>query len=322
MGGEDLRYALNRSKENWDSNNVLPLEPVRDLRMDEVCNAAQPREAADPNIQAQLDLLTQLVRDLTTSKLTDIEIERQRGYPFLERINQLHIPVKFKMPTWNMYTGREDPVSHIHNFELQTDIQGVRDDSRCRIFPPTLSKTAQQWFFKLQPGSIMPWDGFFRILYSQFSSAMPLPAEPNDLVAIKQGNNEPLKEYIQHFMRKQVLGTPPNPVEGSKNGGKNDKRDNRARGNSHQNDNKKPKTTEQPKLQEYVPKFTTYTILMESRADVFNVTEAVVPYKRPPPLRKDASRRDINKFFRFHNDYSHEINECNHLKEEIQFLIR
>ncbi|XP_062089647.1 uncharacterized protein LOC133796183 [Humulus lupulus] len=30
----------------------------------------------------------------------------------------------------------------------------------------------------------------------------------------------------------------------------------------------------------------------------------------------------MNKFFQFHNDYGHETNECNHLKEEIEFLIR
>ena len=134
--------------------------------MDEVCNAAQPQAAADPNIQAQLDLLTRLVRDLTAPKLTDIEMERQRGSPFSDRINQLPIPVKFKMPTWKMYTGLEDPVSHVHHFELQTDLQGVWDDVRCRIFLATLSEITQQWFFKLQPGSITSWDGFLRALYS------------------------------------------------------------------------------------------------------------------------------------------------------------
>ncbi|XP_062075902.1 uncharacterized protein LOC133780035 [Humulus lupulus] len=221
-----------------------------------------------------------------------------------------------------MYTGQEDPVSHVHNFELQTDLQGVQDDARCRIFPATLSETAQQWFFKLQSGSITSWDSFVRIFYSQFSSAMPLPTKPNDLVDIKQRDNEPLKDYIQRFMQeatrvkslsddgkliaiisrvksarttqefldraeefikleeverkvdnptqetaeqeKTKAGNTTNLTEGSKNGGKNDKRGNRAGGDSNQNNNKKPKTTKPPKWREYVPKFATYTILMES----------------------------------------------------------
>ncbi|XP_062073476.1 uncharacterized protein LOC133777749 [Humulus lupulus] len=39
-------------------------------------------------------------------------------------------------------------------------------------------------------------------------------------------------------------------------------------------------------------------------------------------MRKDVNRWDITKFCRFHNDYGHETNECNHLKEEIELLIR
>ncbi|XP_062075472.1 uncharacterized protein LOC133779535 [Humulus lupulus] len=297
--------------------------------MDGVRNAAHPKATADPDIQAQLDLLTQL---------------------------------------------------------------GVRDDARCKIFPATLSETAQRWFFKLQPGSITSWDNFVHIFYSQFSSAMPLPAEPNDLVDINQRDNEPLKDYIQCFMQeatkvkslsddgnlidinsgvkvkslfwsslkrksahttqeflniaeefikleeaerkvnnptqavfekeKTSVGNNTNPVEGSKNGGKNGKRSKGAGSSGNQNDNKKPKTSEHPNPREYVPKFTTYTILLESRADVFNATQVVVPYKRPPPIRKDVNRRDMTKFYQFHNDYGHETNECNHLKEEIEFLIR
>ncbi|XP_060973885.1 uncharacterized protein LOC133039098 [Cannabis sativa] len=39
-------------------------------------------------------------------------------------------------------------------------------------------------------------------------------------------------------------------------------------------------------------------------------------------MRKDISKRDMNKFCRFHNDYGHDTDECNNLKEEIEFLIR
>ncbi|XP_062075504.1 uncharacterized protein LOC133779571 [Humulus lupulus] len=296
------------------------------------------------------------------------------------------------MPTWKMYTGLEDPVSHVHNFELQNDLQGVRDDARCKIFLDTLSEIAQQWFFKLQPWSITSWDGFVRTFYSLFSSAMPLPAELNDLVDIKQKDNEPLKDYIQCFMREATrvkslsddgkliainlgvkvkslfwsslkrkyarttqefldrteefirleeaerkvdnltqaateqgkidAGNTINLAEGGKNEAKNGKHSNGTRSSGNQNDDKKPNTVEQPKPREYAHKFTTYSILLETQACVFNATQFVVLYRRPPPMRKDVNRRDMAKLYRFHNDYGHETNECNHLKEEIVFLIR
>ncbi|XP_062106570.1 uncharacterized protein LOC133817931 [Humulus lupulus] len=234
-----------------------------------------------------------------------------------------------------MYTGLEDPVTHVHHFELQIDLQGVRDDARCRIFPATLSKISQQWFFKLPPRSITSWDGFVRTFYSQFSSAMPLPAEPNDLVDIKQKDNYPLKEYIQRFMREATkvktlsdddkliainsgikakslfwsslkrkvarttqefldqtkefiklkeakrkvdkptqsvteqwkidVGNTSIPAEGAKNGAKNGKHNNENGNSGNLNDNKKPKTAEQSKPWEYVPNFTTCSILLETR---------------------------------------------------------
>ncbi|XP_062075507.1 uncharacterized protein LOC133779575 [Humulus lupulus] len=230
------------------------------------------------------------------------------------------------------------------------------------------------------------------MFYSQFSSATPLPAEPNDIVDIKKKDNEPLKEYIQRFMweatrvkslsddskliainsgirvkslywislkRKAARTTQvfldrteefikleeaewkvDNPTQAvteqgkhkswkyhqscrrSKEWSKNGKCSNGNGSSGNQDNNKKPKTAKQHKPREYVPKFTTYSILLETRADVFNATHAVVPYKRPPPMRKNVNRQDMIKFCRFHNDYGHKTNECNHLKEEIEFIIR
>ncbi|XP_062100845.1 uncharacterized protein LOC133806771 [Humulus lupulus] len=105
------------------------------------------------------------------------------------------------MTTWKMYTGRDDPISHVNNFEIQMDLQGVRDDVHCRIFPATLSDIAQQWFFQLEPGTITFWDTFVRLFYSQFFVACIPPAKLIDLVDIKQGPNEPLKDYVLRFIQ-------------------------------------------------------------------------------------------------------------------------
>ncbi|XP_062080496.1 uncharacterized protein LOC133785261 [Humulus lupulus] len=128
-------------------------------------------------------------------------MERRKRSPFSDQINALIVPPKFKMPTWKVYTGREDPVSHVNNFEIQTDLQGVRDDVRCRIFPTTLSNFSQQWFFKLEPGTITSWDTMVRFFYSQLFAARIPSTELNDLVDIKQGPDEPLKDYVQKFVQ-------------------------------------------------------------------------------------------------------------------------
>ncbi|XP_062114432.1 uncharacterized protein LOC133825519 [Humulus lupulus] len=142
-----------------------------------------------------------MVWELIAPKLTDVNFERRKGSPFSDQTDALTIPSKFKMPTWKIYTGKEDPMSHMNNFEIQTDLQGVRDDVCCRIISATLDDSAQEWFFKLEHGTINSWDAFVRLFYSQFFTARILLAELNDLVDIKQVPNEPLKDYVQHFMQ-------------------------------------------------------------------------------------------------------------------------
>lgn len=42
----------------------------------------------------------------------------------------------------------------------------------------------------------------------------------------------------------------------------------------------------------------------------------------PPPIRREKGKMDMNKYCHFHVDYGHEINQCNYLKDEIEFLLR
>ena len=85
-----------------------------------------------------------------------------------------------------------------------------------------------------------------------------------------------------------------------------------------------PSTSENKRAKgnRYEPRFTNYTALVESRGEVYQATSSSVPYKKPGPIRKDISKRDTTKFCRYHNDYGHDTNECNQLKDEIEFLIR
>ncbi|XP_062094068.1 uncharacterized protein LOC133800112 [Humulus lupulus] len=81
------------------------------------------------------------------------------------------------------------------------DTQKVFEDARCRIFPATLSNAAQKWYFKFPPASIISWEMFVKEFYGQFYAGQIHPTEANKLVDIRKNEGEPLKEYIQRFMR-------------------------------------------------------------------------------------------------------------------------
>ena len=141
-----------------------------------------------------------MIQGMGGQRKNDLELDRARGTPFSPEINLLALPHKFKMPTWKMYTGREDPLSYLKYFEMQMDLRGIQGDVCCRIFPATLLEAAQQWYFKLAPGKFNSWKAFSSKFHAQFSSSHQLPLHFGDLVEVKQRPGQPLLAYISRFM--------------------------------------------------------------------------------------------------------------------------
>ncbi|XP_060960680.1 uncharacterized protein LOC133031241 [Cannabis sativa] len=141
----------------------------------------QEAELVHPSMQAQLDELKNMFQGLASQKFTDLELNQARGSPFTPDINVLELPLKFKMPTWKIFPRG-------------------RGDVRCRVFPATLSKAAQQWYFQLPPGRFNSWKAFSSVFHAQFSSSRQLPLHLEDLVEVKQRSREPLRAYISRFM--------------------------------------------------------------------------------------------------------------------------
>uniref|UniRef100_A0A803NQ89 Uncharacterized protein n=1 Tax=Cannabis sativa TaxID=3483 RepID=A0A803NQ89_CANSA len=56
-------------------------------------------------------------KGLTGPKPSDLEQDRLRDSPVSAYINALPVP-KFKIPTWKMYTGKEDPLVHLKCSEI------------------------------------------------------------------------------------------------------------------------------------------------------------------------------------------------------------
>ncbi|XP_030478057.1 uncharacterized protein LOC115695107 [Cannabis sativa] len=229
------------------------------------------------------------------------------------------------------------------------DFQGVRGDVSCRIFPVTLSETVKQRYFKLAPGKLKSWKAFSSEFHAQFSSSRQIPLHLGDLVNVKKRPGEPLRAYNSRFMTEATkvsrviedgkLGY--SQAEGEQKPDKskapstgmsaqlprypnnlssNGKRSN----NNRQGNGKKGKFTDKTEeaLRENQAKYTAFTIFTEDIESVYMATQSLAPYKKPRPMKKDVSKRDMTKFCQFHGGYGHDTNGCNYLKREIKFLIR
>ncbi|KAM6569696.1 hypothetical protein CsatB_017681 [Cannabis sativa] len=98
----------------------------------------------------------------------------------------------------------------------------------------------------------------------------------------------------------------------------------RSSNNNRQGNGKKGKFTSKTEKapRENQAKYTAFTILTEDIESVYMATQPLASYKKPAPMKKDVSKRDMTKFCKFHGYYGHDTNECNNLKREIEFLIR
>ncbi|KAL0295127.1 UNVERIFIED_CONTAM: hypothetical protein Sradi_6851200 [Sesamum radiatum] len=70
------------------------------------------------------------------------------------------------------------------------------------------------------------------------------------------------------------------------------------------------------------PDITQYTPLRASRAEILAVAERQGIVRRPLPMREDPKKMRSSKYCQFHEDRSHSTEECFHLKDEIEQLIK
>ncbi|XP_021764717.1 uncharacterized protein LOC110729294 [Chenopodium quinoa] len=67
-------------------------------------------------------------------------------------------------------------------------------------------------------------------------------------------------------------------------------------------------------------KFDQYTPLTHSRSHIFSVNKADYKWQRPPRMVNRSC--DTSKWCDFHEDYGHTTEECTHLKDNIEDLVR
>ncbi|KAM6577561.1 hypothetical protein CsatB_029398 [Cannabis sativa] len=97
------------------------------------------------------------------------------------------------------YTGNSDPSDHLSRFNRVMTVMRVSNDAKCLCFPLTLSGSAEEWFKKLEPGSVGCWNKLQTNFRRQFVAARKVNLEVSALTNIKQLPTETLKNYIKRF---------------------------------------------------------------------------------------------------------------------------
>ncbi|CAL8995975.1 unnamed protein product, partial [Prunus brigantina] len=124
---------------------------------------------------------------------------KPRPGPFTERILNYHQEKEIQPLRIAFYTGTEDPLTHIHSFQSALGCKGLTDEGMCLLFPSTLSGAALNWFYRLNPCTINTFDSLKQAFLDHFMIQTDRLYSADDLYMLRQGEDEPLREYAARF---------------------------------------------------------------------------------------------------------------------------
>ncbi|XP_061357787.1 uncharacterized protein LOC133302079 [Gastrolobium bilobum] len=98
-----------------------------------------------------------------------------------------------------MYIGETDPFEWIQKFEAAMTLHGETDLLMCRTFPTLLGERALTWYTTLPTGSIASWDDLASKFQSHFATNRPVPKSVHSLEKIRQQSGESLRSFLDRF---------------------------------------------------------------------------------------------------------------------------
>ena len=124
--------------------------------------------------------------------------ERDNAEAFSRAIMDEPVPVHY-VASKIMFTGVEDPETHLTTFNAQMIISGGSDAIRCKMFMSTFTGTTIQWFSGLPNGHIISFAQFAKPFKEQFYTNRVKPPVLYDLFNVRQREGESLKDYLNRF---------------------------------------------------------------------------------------------------------------------------
>ncbi|GKV11500.1 hypothetical protein SLEP1_g22757 [Rubroshorea leprosula] len=242
----------------------------------------------------------------------------------------------FKIPHLETYDGSGDPNEHLHTYQAIMRIQNANDAMMCKVFPATLKSTARRWYHKLPRHSIESYSQLAKLFSNKFASQREIKRTATELMQVHQKEGESLRDYMQRFNKATLdIDNVPDTIclsallHGLKRGRfLDDLLENPPKTWNEVNDRsasfilsedfqslKQRADDKQSRGNEQAPK-------REEKKKSQILAQIQHWVRRPPPSVHDSPRADKSKHCDYHRVYGHNTEDCQHLKDELEFLAR
>jgi hypothetical protein len=99
------------------------------------------------------------------------------------------------------FNGESDPRQFLQKYTMAISSGGGYEVAMERAMIMALKGSTQQWYASLPRGSIRSWEQLRRRIENNFQGYQPQDLTSGDLHLIKQGDKEPLQQYIKTFAK-------------------------------------------------------------------------------------------------------------------------
>ena len=160
-----------------------------------------------PHLEKEMDQMRKVMAEMRENirRANPVEdLVRRTDSLFTASINGHPFPLKFKMPSLDLYDGTRDPFDHIATFKTTMHLQGVLDEIMCRAFLTTLKGSTRVWFNKIPPNTMNSFEELSKLFVNNFIGGQRHKRSSSSLLTIEQGENESLRSFITCFNREAL----------------------------------------------------------------------------------------------------------------------
>ncbi|XP_012857174.1 PREDICTED: uncharacterized protein LOC105976482 [Erythranthe guttata] len=274
--------------------------------------------------------------------------------PFIPAIMEEVLPLGFRIPNLPKFDGTGDPQNHLNNLFAKIDLYGLSDTAYCKIFQTTLTDQAETWFNGLPGGSLDGLGQLSERFLSQYSINKRYAKTGSYLFKVKQREGEPLRDYVQRFVKvvhevpnvnhnlladilqhnlkhvlfqESIAGRPPQTLEELMNRAEKFIRIEepvemglpvKRRREEERHDTKR----KEEGRSNHAPTYPKFTPLKAKLMEVWMVAEQKGLVRPPRQMKENSKRQKSEKYCEYHRDQGHTTDECFQLKQEIKRLVK